>query len=370
MTEAPPAVPPSPPPAMTHQPCPVPYWAQPPRKSAVWKVFKVLFVLLFIGSAVLNACLLMLVGALFLQTSGASMAKNVISEGAADQVVAVYAVNGVIGDRAAEGVRRFHDAVRDDKNIKAVVLRVESPGGGVSASDEIHSMVQSIRAELGRPVVVSMGGVAASGGYYISAPADEIYAEPTTVTGSIGVLAMWPVLKGLMDKCGIEPVLIRSSHAEEWKAKENFIESPTPAVRRDVQEMLDAMQDRFEQVVREGRGERLKMAATSVPAGRGGPEAATRPASPAPFNGKTYLTKDAIALGLVDREGYLHDAARAAADRANLKSPRVVQYSVRVSPFQSLMGGADGEDRAGFRLDVESVERLTAPRMLMLWKPE
>ena len=358
----PPFVPPAPAPAPVAPQVPPPWWVHPPRRSFLGRFFRTLFVLLFVLSVLINVYVFMAISAL-----GTEMSSTAIEKGPRDKIVAVYSVNGVIGSKAAANFYRFYQAVRDKPEIKAVVVRVESPGGGVSASDQIHQMVRSIREKLHKPVVVSMGGLAASGGYYISAPADEIYAEPTTVTGSIGVLAAWPVFKGLMDKWGIEAVIIRSTHAEEWKAKENFMETPTPAVRKDVQNMLDVMQERFEQVVRDGRGSRL--AKPKAPA----PEAAaTRPAQADPFNGRVYVADEAKTLGLVDQIGYLHDAGLAAAKRAKVEaSYRLVEYAPRTGVLEALLGGEEVSSRGegAVRIDAEGLENLTAPRILMIWKP-
>lgn len=355
--------PPSPLPAPPYAPAPAappyayppPWWTPPKKKSFLRRWLKGVFILLFILSVLLN----IEIGAIIM-SRGQEMASAVLEEGDKDQVVAVYEVGGVINDKASQKFREFYRTVRDDKSIKAVCLRVNSPGGTVSASDQIHQMVLAIRQDLKRPVVVSMGGYAASGGYYISAPADEIYAEPTTITGSIGVLAEWPVVKNLLDKIGVEIEVARSTHAEQWKAREfDLTEKPDPAVRKRIQEMLDAMQDRFEQVVTDGRGKKLHF--VKVPATMPG----TNPSEAMePFTGKTYLTQAAKDLGLVDQIGYLHDATKAAAQSANLSNPRIVQYSIRVS----LLSFLNVEDR-GVRIDAAALDEITTPRIMMLWKP-
>ena len=113
--------------------------------------------------------------------------------------------------------------------------------------------------------------VAASGGYYMSAPADEIYAEPTTITGSIGVIGGWVVLKGTLDKIGAEPIVVKSTHAQGWKDEMSMYAAPHAYQMKHIQEVLDKMQERFEEVVRTGRGNRLHPQAASytIPATQG-----------------------------------------------------------------------------------------------------
>jgi protease-4 len=336
----------------------------PPKRGVIRRFFRLILALIFIGSIAMNLFFLMAL----VSVSAMPLSSTTLEDGSPREIVAVYPLMGLINERAASDFARFYQMVRDDKDIKAVVLRIDSGGGGVSASDEIHQLVKSIREDLHRPVVVSMGGVAASGGYYVAAPADEIYAENTTVTGSIGVIAMWPVFKGLMDKWGIDPVIIRSSHAAEWKAKENPLEVPTPEVRKDVQDMLDTMQTRFETVVREGRKGKLVEGKTAealvVEAAP-----ATKPSQGDPFNGKAYMADVAKKLGLVDQIGYLHEAAAAAAKAAHLASPKIVRYTVRVGLLETLVSGQSSAPAGSVRIDAETLDNLTAPRILMVWKP-
>jgi protease-4 len=207
--------------------------------------------------------------------------------------------------------------------------------------------------------------MAASGGYYIAAPADEIYAEPTTITGSIGVLAEWPVVKGLLDKVGVEFLTIRSTHAEKWKAKEfNPFETPDPAVTKRVQDLLDTMQARFEEIVKDGR----KAALAKAKAEAAYEDKGFAPSEP--LTGKTYTSQDALAIGLVDQIGYLPQAVRAAARRANVPSPRVVQYAPRAGLLDALLSTkASAGKGVSIRIDADGLEGLASPRILMIWKP-
>ena len=361
-TPSPDAPAPTPPPVLQPSvpppPGAMPWWVQPPKKrSWAGRILIGTGTLLFILSVLVNVYLVMFL----LAQKGDAFDKTVIGEGRADQTVAVYSVEGIIDDEAVHYFDQFCRRLKTDKQVKAVVLRIDSPGGGVSASDEIYVKVKAIRETLKKPVVVSMGAVAASGGYYIAAPADAIYAEPTTITGSIGVLAAWPVLKGLMDKYGVEMVTIRSTQADVWKAAENYWERPEPQVRANMRQMLDEMQAKFESVVKAGRKNlKLTKVAVTRPGQTGGVEKITQTE---PFNGKVYLAEEAKRFGLIDNIGYQEDAVKEAARLAGLSKPRIVQYA-RHRSLRELLGFSD----PAAPLDAKTLDKLTSPRVMMLWK--
>lgn len=336
----------------------VQYVARPPGRSVGSRILRGIGVLLFIVSIGINLLLLML-----LAGSGGtgSLETTVLEDGAAGQTVAVFAAEGTIGEEMAGEFNRFYREVQDNSSIKAVVIRVNSPGGTVSASDQIHHTIQNI-GKLHKPVIVSMGGVAASGGYYISVAADEIFAEPSTITGSIGVISVWPVVKDFLSNHGVDVITIRSPQSEGFKATENFWESPTDRTRKDLQDMLGAMHTRFADIVKAGRPT-LKTQEIKVSLDK----AATAPAREVteiePLNGKIYLAPEAMKWGLVDKVGYLHDATAAAAKSAGLSNPKVVQYSKRKG-LRELFGASQS---AGL-VDFKMVDKLMTPQILMMWK--
>jgi protease-4 len=364
---APPSEPPGP-----QQPA-APAGAAPPppprRRSAARRIVLGVLILLFVVSVAMNGYLLLLLS-LYLDRG---FAETVIRDGDDHQVIAVYAVSGVIDDQAAATFDALYRSVRDDPDVRAVVLRVDSPGGTVSASDRLHARVKDLRRR-GKTVVVSMGGVAASGGYYVSAPADEIVAEPTTVTGSIGVIAMWPVFRGTMDKLGIEPVVMKSTHARGWKDQISVLKRPDARQRADLQAGLNAMQARFEQVVTDGRGLR----------GEGGKlllEEKTYRFELAdgnevvhhetvPFNGKTYLAGEAKRLGLIDEIGYRSKAVERAQALAGLSDPKVVVYRKRLGLLDVLARFAGGAAGGARGVDLEALWRPRTPRIMVLWQAQ
>ena len=350
------------PPGVPQQPPGAPYPRR-KRRSTLLVVLLIMCALALVVSVAVNLAFVSDFG-LGLESAGA-MKKTVTRSGERSQTVAVYAVDGILHDQAVARFRQFYNTVAGDDDVQAVVLRVNSPGGGVTASDQICEMVKDLRSA-GKKVVVSMGAVAASGGYYISAPADEIYAEATTVTGSIGVLAWWVALKGTLDKIGAEPVIIKSSHAEGWKDAWGGFDPPHDYQRQHIQDVLDKMQERFEEVVQAGRGKRLnpQPASYEIPPSREGAQP-VRHNETEPFNGKIYLAERALELGLIDRIGYQDAAIQRAANLAGLKDERVVRYSRRRTFMETLM---DSRTDASFKLDRRLLESLRTPRLMMLWQ--
>ena len=210
-------------------------------------------------------------------------------------------------------VRSQVERAKNDISVKAVVLQVESPGGSAAASQEILN-------ELGRlekPIVVSMGDVVASGGYYISAKADKIVALPATLVGSIGVISEIPNLKGLFDKLGIEMEVFTAGKYKDMFA--GFREL-TPEEKAIMQEITDQIYDQFVQVVVEGRGlseDKVRELAT----------------------GQLYTGVQAKELGLVDELGGLNEAIDLAASLAGIEKPTVEYYKPETpSLLNALLG--------------------------------
>jgi protease-4 len=195
------------------------------------------------------------------------------------------------GDSLAKLIRQ----VREDDDIKAVVLRVDSPGGSVLASEEIYRELQALRAA-GKPLVVSMSGYAASGGYYISAPGDEIWASPATITGSIGIFAIIPTIDRTLGKIGI--------------STDGVGTTPLSGQLRIDRPLGDEARALLQSQISRGYDEFLDRVAT----GRG----KTREQVDAIAQGRVWAGSDAHRLGLVDHLGSFNDALKAAARRAKV----------------------------------------------------
>ena len=202
-----------------------------------------------------------------------------------------------------------------DASVAAVVLEVNSPGGGVTASDEMHQSILDFREQTGKPVVVSMGDVAASGGYYISTAADRIVANETTLTGSLGVIFALTDFSELADRYGVEQEVVKSG---EFKDMGSSFRDLTPEERDILQSIVDESYDEFVGVIVEGRGL---------------PEERVREIA----DGRVYSGEQAKELGLVDSFGGLDEAAEISRDLANVREATVVRYVEKPTFFETLM---------------------------------
>lgn len=230
-----------------------------------------------------------------------------------DAVAIVYVEGPIItGDSefssegiAVSGVIAKHlRTVQEDSSVKAVVLRVDSPGGSVVASREIYDAVMQVRAS-GKPVVASLGEVAASGGYYIVAGADLIYAHPSTLTGSIGVISVFRSIEGLTEKIGVKFTVIKSGpHKDDTYGYRDL----TAEERAIWQALIDETYDEFVSVVAHGRN--------------------LEPARVRQLgDGRVYTGRQAQMVGLVNELGNLDDAVKTAANLGGISGkPRRIEF--------------------------------------------
>ena len=210
------------------------------------------------------------------------------------------------------------DALRQaaqDTSVAAVVLEVNSPGGGVTASDEMHQSILEFRENSGKPVVVSMGDTAASGGYYISTAADRIVANETTLTGSLGVIFQINNFAEAADKYGIKQVVIKSG---KYKDIGNAFREMKPEEREIFQSLVDESYSEFVDVISEGRG---------IPKDR------VREIA----DGRIYSGSQAKELGLVDSFGSLDEASAIAGKLARTSDIIVVRYVQEPPLIETLM---------------------------------
>jgi len=218
--------------------------------------------------------------------------------------VGVVDLEGIIlsADRFRDMLKRFHDA----SNIKAVVVRINSPGGGVAASQELFSEIRRFRRETGKPVVVSMESVAASGGYYAAVASDHIVANPGTITGSIGVIMQWMNYADLLEWAKLRTVTLKTG---ALKDAGNPSRPLTDEERKYFEDLIQKLRAQFQAAVAEGRKGRLK------------PEALERMS-----DGRVVTGEEALALGLVDEIGDYRDAVDRAARLAHLAVPADVWH--------------------------------------------
>nr|WP_276898161.1 signal peptide peptidase SppA [Pedobacter kyonggii] len=243
-----------------------------------------------------------------------------------DKVAVIYAngeINGGEGSDNQIGSERISRAIRKarlDDNIKAVVLRVNSPGGSALASDVIWREIVLTKKE--KPVIASFGDVAASGGYYIGCAADSIFVQPNTITGSIGVFGIIPNFQNLMtNKLGITFDGVKTGKYADIMATNRPM---TAGERFIIQNELNRIYSGFVSRVADGR-KKSKAYIDSI----GG--------------GHVWIGTDAVQIGLADRIGSFNDAIKAAAKKAKLKNYKVVEYPDVIDPWKSLMD--EGTDR-------------------------
>jgi protease-4 len=218
--------------------------------------------------------------------------------------VGVVDIEGIIlsADRFREMLAKFKTA----PGVKAVVVRINSPGGGVAASQELFSEIRRFRKETGKPVVVSMESVAASGGYYAAVAADHIVANPGTITGSIGVIMQWMNYGDLLEWAKVRAVTLKSG---ALKDAGNPSRPLTDEERAYFEDLIQKLRLQFQGAVAEGRKGRLK------------PEALARMS-----DGRVVTGEEALALGLVDEIGDYRDAVDRAARLAHLAVPAEVWH--------------------------------------------
>jgi protease-4 len=230
-----------------------------------------------------------------------------VIEGKGINRVLVLKVEGIIGNgdifSQEETLSQIRQAT-EDPLIKAVVLRIDSPGGGVVASNEIHNYLKDLRTK-GKPLVVSMGSIAASGGYYIAAPADAIYANPDTLTGSLGVIITTFNYQGTLEKVGMKQIIYKSG---EFKDILSPVRDATPEEQQILQGIVDQAYQNFVDVIAEGRNMPREEVLTLA-------------------DGRIYSGEQALNNSLVDHMGGLREAIAKAKELANLDEALVVQYS-------------------------------------------
>ncbi|WOV88586.1 signal peptide peptidase SppA [Sporosarcina oncorhynchi] len=293
-----------------------------------------------------------------LTAANAGYEEVLIEQGTGRDRIAVLSLNGVIQDTGAGSLfgavgynhqmfmSQLYD-VLEDPSVKGVVLSVDTPGGGVLESSDIYDTIRAIQIEKEIPIYVSMGGMAASGGYYVSAPAEKIFVHPETITGSIGVIMESINYAKLADKVGIDFNTIKTGPYKDMMSSSREM---TKEERNMLQEMINDSYDRFVDIIAEGR--HMTTAQVKKVA-----------------DGRVMNGRQAIEAGLADDFGKIGDVIDAIKVDHELENATVFEYSPMDS-FSSLFGVKVG---SFFGRDVESeliAKILTdhnAPRMMYLY---
>lgn len=255
--------------------------------------------------------------------------------------IAVLPIEGIIGDDRGvlEQIRRF----REDRSIKGYVIAINSPGGSVGPSQSIYSELRRLREEDDRPVIASIGGVGASGGYYIALGADSIFALPGSLTGSIGVIMELPEIRELMDKVGVDVRVIKSA---EHKDVGSMFREMSPG---DSAVLNSLVQDVYDQFVDAVAAERKLTRARLLPVA----------------DGRVLTGRQAQASGLVDRMGNVQDAIATAGRMAGLGSDPKVAFPEEDRPtiLDVLLGRATAGALERF---MRPLEQVSTPRLKYL----
>lgn len=282
--------------------------------------------------------------------------------GTGDAKVLLLDLSGVISSQDKDGfvpepnmLATFKEeltrASKDDK-VKAVVVRVNSPGGTVTASDILYHELKTFKNTKKVPVVVSMMDVAASGGYYLAMAGDHILVHPSTVTGSIGVIMLTVNARGLLEKVGVEANAITSGPRKDMGSPFRLM---TPEEKAIFQSVIDSFYQRFLSIVKEGRPslseDQIKKLA----------------------DGRIYSGEQAKEAGLVDGIGYLEEAIGEAKKRAGLAEARVVTYrrpgEYQNNVYSRAMVGSGAGLSGLANLDLLTMVRGGTPQFMYLWMP-
>jgi protease-4 len=328
----PPPPPLSAPPIITPQPS-----SRPPKSGRGWKILALILLVLLVVSVFTNVTQffenLFKINVGRERYAGPRLEEMLLEDNDSHNKVAILNVEGIIssefdgsGYGMVELVKDQLKRAEEDDRVKAVVLKVNSPGGEVLASDEISRAVAEFQEDTperhGKPVVCSMGSLAASGGYYISAPCRWIVANDLTITGSIGVLLHTWNYRGLMDKVGLRPEIYKSGKYKDMLSGERSPEEIPPEERAMVQSLIDQTYQKFKNVVAEGRAQSNKKN------GKAG-----RSLSPDWHNyadGRVLSGTEAYQHGFVDELGNFDTAVARAEKLAGLPGPaNLVEYQPR-----------------------------------------
>ncbi len=362
---------PSQPPPMTSQGRPAPRatsvrvaaappFPPPPRSTGRGWIWFAFFLIMALGvSAFFNLAML---GAMFspggkpaLGAHNDNLQEVVLEEGPSSDKIAVVDVEGVISGYSYDGtgksmvdyIESMLERANDDLEVKAVLLRVDSPGGEVLASDDIYKLIKEFQEDSGKPVVCVMEGMAASGGYYVSAPCRWIVANELTMTGSIGVIMQGFNFRGLMDKVGVEPLTFKSGKMKDMLSSTKRPGDISPEERKIVQDFIDETFGRFKSIVSEGR---------AAAADRNGEEGRALTGKWEDYaDGRLLSGKQAYEHGFIDELGDFDDAVSRTEQIAGTSGATLVAYRrlINFGNFFRLLGQSEAETTVKVDLGVD-----------------
>ncbi len=265
-------------------------------------------------------------------------------------VISAYDTSGT-GMNMVRGIKRRLAIAASNEDIRAVILRVDSPGGEVLASDDIAKEIERFQVKHNKPVIASMGSLAASGGYYVSAPCRWIVAHPLTITGSIGVIMQGFNYRGVMDKVGVKPQVYKSGKYKDMLSGMRSPEEIPADERKLVQDLIDETYDRFKEVVKDGRENAFRknkehgFAEDARELGENWEQM---------VDGRVFSGRKAFENGFVDELGGLDTAIDRAKELVGISHARVVKYQI---PFDignifRLLGKTPIANQTNIKLDL------------------
>jgi len=309
-----------------------------------------LLFVLFIGSLVLGK-------AFVTSATGKKEVAETLVEGSGEDKIAIISIKGILTSESAEGlfiekpsivevVKQQLEQAATDTHVKAVLLEVDSPGGGITASDIIYNNIMKFKTDTKKKVVVYMQDIAASGGYYISSAADAIIAHPTTITGSIGVIMPLINVAELINRYGIKDSSIASGNMKEIGSP---LKPMTPEENAILKNIIDEMYMQFVNVVSTGR--KLDIETVKKIA-----------------DGRIYTGKQALEKGLVDQLGYLEDAISSVKKMAGITDATIIRYEKHygLSDLFGLMSRKLFQSNT-IRLDISQFQEQGSTKPMYLW---
>ncbi len=347
-----------PPGGMPPYPQMMPPWMQPPRRLRIGTMLRLVVVLVIAG---------LILARLLNPGDGDESRMNVstLVSGDAANRVAVVMINGLIDDGARDKFNVELNAVEKDSTVKALVVQIDTPGGSATASDEMYHRLQLFRKHMegqsrALPIVISMQGMATSGGYYVACGGDYLIAERGALTGNIGVIFMRFNVSQFMSDHGLkEDTITATTSGHSFKNAGSMFHPTDPEDEKYLQGLVDNIFATFKSVVIAGRGAKLNDTVGSGDI----------------FSGKAFPADEALKRGLIDQLGYPNEAYDYAMKKAGVANAMVVNY--HQSPptlLKALLGAAfGGPERSsvtvnGINVDSKDLSRLMESRPLLLWR--
>ncbi|HEY9173262.1 MAG TPA: signal peptide peptidase SppA, partial [Verrucomicrobiae bacterium] len=329
-----------------------------PKKSGAWKiVLLVTAIVVLIGGGLIAVGLVSSLSSFtgfqtpYTQTVGPRLEEVLVEDNDASAKIAVVEVEGIItsqmldpaGFNMADIIKAQLKRAGQDAKVRAVVLKVDSPGGEVLASDQINKAIAEFQRKTGKPVVASMGNLAASGGYYVAVASRWIVANELTLTGSIGVIMSSWNYRGLMDKVGVRPFTYKSGKFKDMLSGTRDPNQIPDEEREILQGLIDDVYRQFKGVVADGRQE----------AGRRNEEAGKALCADWEqyADGRVFSGREAFKHGFVDELGDFATATARARKLANLSNANVVRYQRRIDFADLFRFFGESESRA-VKLDL------------------